>query len=177
MTAQQIAAAMQRVEAVMRRRPDADLHDDAPATARWGSGTRIVACPANGARVATDMPRELGGSGDEVTPGWLFRAGAAACTATRIAMAAAQAGITLDALDVVVGSRSDTRGLLGLAEADGRPVPAAPHSMEMRVAIAAHGVSSERLRALVDESYRRLPVACAIGDGVPLTLRIETGES
>ena len=89
MTAQEIAAALQRVEAVVQRRPDFAMQEEAPATARWEGGTRIVASHANGARIATDMPREFGGAGSDVTPGWLFRAGFAACTATCIAMGAA----------------------------------------------------------------------------------------
>ena len=92
MASQDIAAAMQRVESVLRRRPEVGLHDDAPATARWQSGTRVVSSHANGTQIVTDMPTELGGSGDQVTPGWLLRAGLASCLATRIAMAAAAAG-------------------------------------------------------------------------------------
>jgi uncharacterized OsmC-like protein len=60
------------------------------------------------------MPSEVGGSGDQVTPGWLFRAGLASCAATRIAMAAAAEGIELATLEVRASSRSDTRGLLGM---------------------------------------------------------------
>ena len=74
---QNLATALQRVEAVLRRRPEMGLQDDAPATARWESGLRFVASHANGTQLVTDMPAELGGSGDQVTPGWLFRAGLA----------------------------------------------------------------------------------------------------
>ena len=59
MTTQEMAAALQRVEAVLQRRPDTGLHDEAPATARWQGGTRIVARHANGAQMATNMPTEL----------------------------------------------------------------------------------------------------------------------
>jgi len=62
------------------------LLPDRPATARWERGTRVVASHANGAQMATDMPNELGGTGDGVTPGWLFRAGLASCAATSIAL-------------------------------------------------------------------------------------------
>ena len=173
MAAQDIAAAWHRVESVLRRRPQAGLHDDAPATARWDGGTRIVASHANGMQVLTDMPGELGGSGDQVSPGWLLRAGFASCTATRIAMAAAAERIELDALEVLANSRSDTRGLLGMADAGGEPVYAGPSDVQMLVRISAHGVSSERLRALVNESYRCSPMACAMQDAVPVALRIE----
>jgi uncharacterized OsmC-like protein len=168
-----IAAAMQRVEKVMRRRPASGLHDDAPATARWEGGTRIVASHANGARIATDMPGELGGSGDQVTPGWLFRAGLVSCTATVIAMRAAAAGIELTLLEVRATSRSDTRGLLGMAGEDGEPVSAGPEDVQMHVRVAAPGISEERLRALVEEGRRFSPVYVALRDARQVTLHIE----
>ena len=43
-------------------------------------------------------------------------------------MGAAAAGIVLAMLEVVARSRSDTRGLLGMLDADGAPVNAAPLS-------------------------------------------------
>ena len=144
MAAPNLAAALQRAETVLRRRPETGLHDDAPATARWGGGTRVVAIHANGKQVLTDMPSELGGSGDQVTPGWLVRAGFASCTATCIAMAAAAQGIELEALEVLAGSRSDARGLFGMAGADGEPVSAGPRDMQLRVRISASGVSAAR---------------------------------
>jgi len=122
MSMQEIASALERMKSVLRRRPSAGLHDDAPATARWENGTRVVAIHANGARVLTDMPGELGGSGDQVTPGWLFRAGLASCAATTIAMSAAAKGIEIAELEVKASSRSDTRGILGMTDADGAMV-------------------------------------------------------
>jgi hypothetical protein len=62
MTKANIAAAVQRVESVLRRRPTSGLHDDAPATARWQSNLRVVSHHANGTQVLTDMPTELGGA-------------------------------------------------------------------------------------------------------------------
>ena len=70
-----------------------------------------------GSDIAKDMPVELGGSGDQVTPGWLFRAGVASCAATSITLAARGEGIELTALEVEVGSRSNARGLLGMSGA------------------------------------------------------------
>lgn len=172
MAAQDIAEALHRVESVLRRRPETGLHDDAPATARWSGGTRVVASHANGTQLLTDMPGELGGSGDQVTPGWLFRAGLAACTTTRIAMAAAAEGIELRTLELQASSRSDTRGLLGMADEDGEAVGAGPSDVQLRVRISAHGVAPERLRALVEDSYRHSPVSCAV-QGVPVALHIE----
>lgn len=173
MSAEYVADAMQRAEVVLRRRPDMGMHDDAAATARWRGNTRIITSHSNGIEIPTDMPGELGGTGDQVTPGWLMRAGLAACTATRIAMGAAAAGIELTALELRASSRSDTRGLLGMNEADGTPVGAGPRDVQLYVTIAARGVSAERLRALVEESHRCSPVPCAMQEETPVDLHIE----
>ena len=173
MSAEYVADAMQRAEVVLRRRPDMGIHDDAAATARWRGNTRIITSHSNGIEIPTDMPGELGGTGDQVTPGWLMRAGLASCTATRIAMGAAAAGIELTALELRATSRSDTRGMLGMNEADGTPVGAGPREVQLYVTIAAQGVSAERLRALVEESHRCSPVPCAMQEETPVELHIE----
>lgn len=175
MATQDVAAALARATRILQRRPSAGLSDDATGTARWSGGTRVVTSHANGREVPTDMPRELGGSGDQVSPGWMVRAGVAACTATAIAMAAASEGIALDALEVQVSSRSDTRGLLGMTEADGTPVYPGPLDMQMVVRIAARGVPAERLRALVDAAQRRSPMTSVVEDAKPLPLHVEVG--
>jgi uncharacterized OsmC-like protein len=175
MATQDIAAAMRRVETVLHRRPEAGLHEDAPASAHWRGGTRILSRHANGAELLTDMPSELGGSGDQVTPGWLFRAGLASCLATCIAMRAAAAGIELESLIVTATSRSDTRGLLGMADAAGDPVCAGPSNVQLTAHVSAPGTSPDRLRELVEESHRCSPVPTALRNAVPVTLRIELG--
>jgi uncharacterized OsmC-like protein len=177
MAAKEIATAMRRAEAVLQRRPEIGLHDDAPATANWENGTRVVARHANGTQLATDMPRELGGSGDQVTPGWLFRAGLASCAATRIAMGAAVAGIELATLEVHASSRSDTRGLLGMADADGTSVDSGPRDVQLLVRISAKGIAPAKLRALVEDSYRCSPIPNAVTSAVPVELRIDVDDS
>jgi uncharacterized OsmC-like protein len=175
MSAQELASALQRVQSVLQRRPGTGLHDDAPATARWSGGTRVVASHANGATVATDMPAELGGTGDQVTPGWLFRAGLASCAATSIVMAAAREGITLQTLELRASSRSDTRGLLGMVDANGRPVEAMPDDVRLHVHIAADGVAPERLRALAERGMACSAIPRAVQHAVPVKLQIEVG--
>jgi uncharacterized OsmC-like protein len=177
MSAQYVADAMERVEIVLRRRPDMGLHDDSPATARWRGSTRIVTSHDNGSEFTTDMPGELGGTGDQVTPGWLMRAGLAACTATRIAMGAAAAGIELTRLELRASSRSDTRGMLGMTESDGTRISAGPQDVQLHVTIAARGVPAEKLRALVAESHRCSPVPCALQEETPVGLHIEIADS
>ena len=173
MTIKDIAAAVHRVGSVLERRPTTGIHDDAPAAARWQSGLRVIASHGNGSQVLTDMPTELGGTGDAVTPGWLFRAGLASCLATCIAMDAAAEGIELTSLEVLASSRSDLRGLLGMADSTGAPVGAGPREIQIRVRIAAAGVSPERLRLLVEESNCCSPVSAAAREAVPVALQIE----
>jgi len=173
MTMEDIATAMQRVESVLKRRPAAGMHDDAPAIAHWQTGLRIAASHANGTQVLTDMPTELGGSGDRVTPGWLLRAGLASCLATRIAMGAAAMGIELTFLEVSASSRSDARGLFGMVEVSGEPVGAGPRDVQLLVRISAAAPSAERLQELVEDSDRCSPVSTALRDQVSVTLRVE----
>jgi len=173
MPMQNVAAAMERVKTVLERRPEMGLHDDAPATARWEGGTRIVASHSNGKQMATDMPAELGGSGDQVTPGWLFRAGLASCAATTIAMAAARHGIDLTTLEVKAGSRSDTRGVLRMEGTDGTLVDASPSDFRVFVRIAAHNVSPEQLRALVAEGMGCAPITNAVANANPIAVDVE----
>jgi organic hydroperoxide reductase OsmC/OhrA len=174
MAIKDIAAAMHRVEAILRRRPEKGLNDDAPATARWQSGTRVVTSHSNGTVVQTDMPTELGGSGDQVSPGWLFRSGVASCLATCIAMRAAESGIELAALEVRASSRSDLRGLLGINDATGEPVSAGPLGLQLLVRIRSRGIPGEQLRKLVEESHRCAPMPTALRNALPVELRIDS---
>jgi uncharacterized OsmC-like protein len=173
MTIEDIAAAVQRVESVLKRRPATAIHDDVPATACWQNGLRVIAYHSNGTQMLTDMPAELGGSGDRVTPGWLLRAGLASCLATCIAMAAAAEGIELASLEVLATSRSDLRGLFGMADDTGAPVSAGPSEVQLRVRICAAAVTAERLRLLVENSNRCSPVSAAVREAVSVCLRIE----
>jgi uncharacterized OsmC-like protein len=175
MTTQAISSAIERVKAVLRRRPEIGIHDDAPATACWQGGTRVASIHANGTQTLTDMPSELGGTGGHVTPGWLFRAGVASCLATSIALRAATEGVELLALEVRASSRSDLRGMLGMADAEGEPVRAAPLEVQLCVRISAHGVAPDQLRSLVEESQRCSPIPSAVRHAVPVALCIEIG--
>jgi hypothetical protein len=65
MTGQEIAAVVHPAEAVLRRRPVVCLSRG--HAGRYWSGERHA--------VRADMPRELGGNGDEVSVSWLTRDG------------------------------------------------------------------------------------------------------
>jgi uncharacterized OsmC-like protein len=173
MATQEIAAALQRVESVLRRRPGTARSEDASATARWQGELRVTTRHPKGIEVVTDMPTEFGGTGDKVSPGWLLRAGAASCITTRIAMSAAAEGIELSELEVVASSRSDARGLLGMSRSDGDPISAAPYDVQLHVRIAAAGVAPDRLRTLVEDAHRVSPVSAALQELVPVTLHVD----
>jgi uncharacterized OsmC-like protein len=143
--------------------------EDKPAKAILESGLRIrVEGPAPWI-VTTDMPRALGGEGSAPSPGWLRRAAQAACEATMVAIRAAQEGIPLDSLEVTVGSVSDDRGMLGVADADAGPIESSA-----RVAISAKGVTAEKLREIVEWAEAHSPVTDALCRAVPHKLQFET---
>lgn len=177
MTTLEVAAAMRRVESVLQRRPEAGIDVDPPAAAHWQGGLRVHTRHPNGTQVLTDLATELGGSGDQPSPGWLLRAALASCAATRVAMAAAAEGIALSSLAAVADSRSDVRGLLGMVDANGTPVPAAPRDVELRVSISAPGVSAERLRSLVEASCLCAPVSCAMASPVSVNLLVDAASA
>ena len=175
MTLEPVAQAMRRVRAALLRKPAMGLHDDSAATARWHGGTRFTAMHISGKLLTTDMPREFGGTADQMTPGWLMRAGIASCYATTIAMHAAERGIELEKLEVRVDSRSDTRGLLGIADGDGTAVRSGPRDLRVQVQIAARGVSEDQVRALVLECEAYAPVPQAVCNAIPIELVVTLG--
>lgn len=177
MDMEQIAASLERMASVLRRKPQVGVADDSAATARWDGGLRTSVRADDrsdtGISVATDMPMELGGEASAVTPGWLLRAGLASCSATRIAMAAAAEGIKLQTLEVRATSRSDARGMLAIADLDGGAVPAGPLEMALHVRIGAPGVPDARLRVLVASTATCSPVTDVIERPVPVALHVD----
>lgn len=173
MTLETIAAAMERVSTALTRKPSAGLKDDAPATVRWVGGLRTVARSESGTEVATDMPEAIGGDASAPPPGWLMRSALASCAVTRIAMEAAARGIILTTLEAHATSRSDLRGLVGVADVDGSAVPVGPLSMDLHVRIGAAGVDANTLQALVIEMSACSPVTYAIERPLPVGLKVE----
>jgi uncharacterized OsmC-like protein len=173
MTLQHIAGALERAAAALKRRPDLATYEDAPATARWTGGLHCISSHPNGTAIATDLPEGIGGAGGHVSPGWLMRASLASCAASSIVLCAATVAIELTSLEIVVGSRSDARGMLGVAGDDGRAVDPAPLAFDVVIRLSARGVSKERLEELVATSLRCSPVPAAIAHGVPARVRVE----
>ena len=173
MVMEQIAASMDRVVTALRRKPHAGLHEDMPATVCWAGGLRTVARTEAGDELATDMPAAIGGGDSAPTPGWLLRTALASCAVTRIAMEAASRGIALQTLEVQATSRSDLRGLVGVAEIDGRRVPAGPLAMDLHVRIGAPGVDAALLHALVESTTGCSPVTAALEQPLAVGLNVE----
>ena len=92
------------------------------------------------------------------SPGWYFRAAAASCVATLIAIRAASTGIALRQLDVTVDSESDDRGILGLDPA----IPAGPLSTRVEVRLDVAAGDSAAGDALVAWAVEHCPVTDAI---------------
>jgi uncharacterized OsmC-like protein len=173
MAAQDLSQAIERVRSVLARRPAAALHADEPAVAAWEDDTRVTVSHANATQISTDMPVEIGGAGNEVTPGWLLRASLASCLATRIAMEAAVSGVRIKRLTVHAQGTSDVRGLLGMEGASGETITAAPCTLELQVSLEAPAIPEAQLRALVDRSYRCSPVCAALDPALRVALTVE----
>ncbi len=155
MSVEHIQNSVKDVIAYLNENPKDALSNDPPITAVMEDGLRCRATGVDGETIVTDMPEAIGGSGSAPSPGWLSRAALATCDATRIALHAAQLGVTLDTLEVITDSVSDDRGLLGLDKS----VRAGPLSLRTRITIGATGVDEKVLREIVDFAVAHSPVA------------------
>ena len=104
------------------------------------------------------------------SPGWLLRAANASCIATLIAMRAAELGVRLDGLEVVVDSESDDPGSWTSTP---RPGGSAP----MRVAVRLAGASApdDEVRAIVSWGVQHCPVCDAVKRAVPVQVVVDLG--
>ena len=140
------------------------------ARARLGDGLQVEVTGPGAETLRTDMPRGIGGGASVPSPGWYFRAAAAACVASLIGIRAAALGIELPAgaLEVEVDSESDDRGILGLDET----IPAGALS----VRIVVHVLAPSFPRATAEELSRwavdHCPVTDTVRRSVPIELRL-----
>ncbi|GER18031.1 OsmC-like protein [compost metagenome] len=168
---QHIRQSMDTLASHFATHPQDALTQDKPATATLVSGLHFRVTGPTGESIATDMPKAIGGKAEAPSPGWFMRAALASCETTVIAMRAAQLGIALTTLEVVVGSQSDSRGLLG----EPASVPAGPSRMHVAVRIAADGVPEQALRDLVHWAEAHSPVGSALRRAVPLEVAVQVG--
>ncbi len=114
MSVQHIQNSVNDVIAYLTENPQDALGTSPPVTAVMEKSLRCRATGGAGQSIVKDMPQAVGGGGAAPSPGWLARAAIATCDATRIALRAAEIGIELDALEVVMDSVDDDRGLFGI---------------------------------------------------------------
>jgi uncharacterized OsmC-like protein len=164
-----IGRAISAAREYLDEHPDAARSTDTAATAVIDGGLRCRVTGPNDWVAASDMSPGVGGEGRAPSPGWLLRAALASCDATLIAMEAAEAGIELSRLEVVVDSESDDRGLLGMDDG----IPAGPLRTRVRITVAAEGVAADTLRDLVASARRHSPVDDALQRTVPVSVDVQ----
>ncbi len=170
MSTNKIKQSVETAIAYLTSHPDEARYTDSAAVAKLEDGLRFRVSDADGRNVLTDMPKGVGGAGADPSPGWLFRAAAAACIGSLVAMRAAQTGVKLSRLEVIVDSESDDRGILGMDES----VPAGPLSMQAKVTLAAEGASKDALQELAAWAELHCPVSDAVRRSVPFTTGVVT---
>ena len=163
----QIRECVQRTSEALANRPP-EARPDPATRAVWEGGLVVRLVTDKPQVLVTDMPAALGGEDQAPSPGWYFRAGAASCLATTIAMHAAARGIALRRLEVEAQSESDVRGLLGCAQ----QVPPGPQRMRMDVLIEAEGADEQALQDLVAYADAHAPMSGALRRPLQLTTRI-----
>ena len=166
MTVESIANAFKGARKHLMVNPSDGNCTDSFASAKLVQGLRMQVTGPTGQNIQTDMPAGVGGEASGPSPGWLMRAGAAACTSTVIVLRAAELGVTLDSVEVKVASHSNDCGMFGV----GDDIPAGPLSASMEVQISAKGVDKKTLKDIVIWAVAHSPVADALQRAVPLTV-------
>jgi uncharacterized OsmC-like protein len=150
--------------------PEEARYTDAAASAVVENGLRCRVDRPGGEPIHTDMTAGVGGGSTAPSPGWFTRAGHASCEATLISMRAAELGIPLQRVEVLVDSESDARGVLAIDDM----VPAGPLTSRIRVRITAEGVDAHVLHELVDWADRHSPISDMIRRAIPLSVEVES---
>ena len=171
MAADEIRSAIGAASEYLAQHPDEARSTDSAATATLVNRLVVRVTGPNGATITTDMVPSVGGTATAPSPGWLLRAAEASCVVTLIAMRAAMLGIALDAVEVIVDSESDDRGLLGIDDA----VPAGPLSGRVAVRLTAAGVDPTTLDEMARWGVKHCPVCDALERPVPVTTEVKTG--
>jgi len=165
-----IAASVERASAYLTEHPSEARYRDSHARASLSAGLRVEVDGPGGERLTTDMPKAIGGGASMPSPGWYFRAAAAACVASLIGVRAAMTGVDLpdDAVVVTVDSESDDRGILGL---DDR-IPAG--ALSIRVVVGVHGgvPGRETIESLASWAVEHCPVTDTAQRSVPIEVRL-----
>lgn len=167
----EIGAAIRRASAYLTANPAEAAYRDSNARARLTSGLRAEVEGPGGERLSTDMPKAIGGGASMPSPGWYFRAAAAACVASLIGIRAAATGVEIapGGIEVTVDSESDDRGILGLDDA----IPAGALSLRVVIVVQAIGAGRETIEALARWAVDHCPVTNTAERPVPIEVRID----
>ncbi len=167
----EIGDAVARASAYLTEHPVEARYRDSAAKARLGPGLRVDVTGPGGEQLSTDMPRGIGGAAAVPSPGWFFRAAAASCVASLIGIRAAVLGVELapDAVEVVVDSESNDRGILGLGDG----ISAGALSMKVVVRIAGTSLGREARTALARWALDHCPVTDTAARAVPIELEVD----
>lgn len=171
MNAPEIRQAIDKPGAAITADPAKARAKNAPATARLTGGLQCEVSGPYGVRLTTDMPPAMGGEASGPNPGWLFRSSLASCTATVIAMRAAQLSVTLSRLEVTVEGESDNRGLLGLDDS----VSAGLGGLRTRVTIGGDA-PPDKLREIVAWGDAHSPIACTVRAAPATSVEIDVAQ-
>jgi uncharacterized OsmC-like protein len=165
-----IGTAVERASAYLTDHPGEASYRDSHARARLGDGLRVEVEGPSGERLSTDMPKGIGGGASKPSPGWYFRAAAAACVASLIGIRAAMTGVDLppDSIEVTVDSESDDRGILGLDD----EIPAGALSLRVVVAVRGGAPAREAVEALATWAVDHCPVTDTAQRAVPIEIRL-----
>ena len=163
-----IRTALEGATAYLTEHPDEARYTDTEARAVLSDGLAVTVSGPDGVGVATDMAKSVGGGASGPSPGWLLRAAQASCLATFVAMRAAQQGVDLGRIEVIVDSESDDRGTLGLDDS----LPAGPLSTRARVRVER---DTTQAADIVRWAEAHCPVQDAIRRAVPSTVELSAG--
>jgi uncharacterized OsmC-like protein len=169
-TSSHIGQSIRLARNYLTEHPEAARYPDSAASAVVEDGLRCRVEGPGGAVIYTDMPARVGGEATAPSPGWLARAAYACCEATVVSMRAADLGIALHRVEVVVDGESDQRGILAVDD----EVPAGPLRIRIRVRVTADGIDPQVIREIVDWADRHSPLSDATRRTIPVNIEVES---
>lgn len=173
MSAIHIKESVERVINHYTENPDDARGPGTPVTAVMEDGLRCRVQKQDGtAIVITDMPTGIGGGGSAPSPGLIFRAALASCDATLVTLRAAQVGIKLTKLEVILGGDPDDISTLGFLGVDDL-IPAGEPSLRLIFRVGAENATPERLRELVKWVEAHSPVGDSVSRAIPTQVDVE----
>ncbi|MSQ28323.1 MAG: OsmC family peroxiredoxin [Dehalococcoidia bacterium] len=142
MAGERVAAAVEQVGAIFRRRPAAAIGQKTASATLSGDGWQVE---MGAHRLTVDQPKALEGDDPGPNPGDLMRGALAACLVQNVASHAARFGIRLDEVTATVATEIDLGPAMG--------VPSAPFpgfsAINYQVTVVTDA-PEERVAALMD---------------------------